>query len=89
MSPAQAVAKCLRSYGTFTGRASQSEFWWFYPVVVTAVCAADEFGTKLAGVTVAALLVLPTLAVTVRRLHDVGDAGSYAFIGLVPIVGQL
>ena len=71
MSPVQAVARCLRSYGIFTGRARQSEFWRFYPVVVTAVCAADQFGTKLAAVMVAALLVLPTLAVTVRRLHDV------------------
>lgn len=92
----EAVKRCLRLYATFQGRAARSEFWWFTVFVYLAVFAgklvagiADaEAGDVLAVLTWLALL-LPALAVTVRRLHDVNKRGWWMLIWFVPLVGPL
>ena len=69
---------CLRHYATFKGRASRSEFWWFYLVVLIGIGAT--YALRLIAPVAAhairdlwdLLLALPHLAVTTRRLHDVG-----------------
>jgi uncharacterized membrane protein YhaH (DUF805 family) len=69
---------CLRHYATFRGRASRSEFWWFYLVVLIGIAAT--YALRLIAPVAAhairdvwnLLLALPHLAVTTRRLHDVG-----------------
>ena len=80
----------LRSYAVFHGRARRREFWMF-----TAVNIAITIALQLAlkshvpyliyslGVTV------PTLAVTVRRLHDGAHSAWWLPFGVVPIIGQL
>jgi uncharacterized membrane protein YhaH (DUF805 family) len=94
-----AVRSVLRQYATFSGRARRSEYWWFFlfTVVVsilTTVIDALVWGTKVEDngpttiITTVALL-LPTLAVSVRRLHDVDHSGWFLLFGLVPIVGWI
>lgn len=69
---------CLRHYATFKGRASRPEFWWFYLVVLIGIAAT--YALRLIAPVAAPvikdvwnlLLALPHLAVTTRRLHDVG-----------------
>jgi uncharacterized membrane protein YhaH (DUF805 family) len=92
MGPDEAVLRCLTKYAVITGRASPAEFWWF-ALAVAAVAAATlgllAVSAPLAGpgLLVLALLVPPLMAVTVRRLHDVGLSGA-VLLCMVPVLGQ-
>lgn len=107
MSFVDSVRLCLSDkYFTFSGRASRSEFWWFYlaSVLVLMVCAVGE-GVVLAlykeegGMIYLLLLlllvmamlalVIPSIAVSVRRLHDTGRSGWWYLLNFVPYVGGI
>lgn len=85
--------KVLQHYATFTGRARRREYWWFtlvnlgVVVVLSLVDAALDTGA-LTGLYSLAVLV-PALAVSVRRLHDTGRSGLWLLISLVPLVGGI
>lgn len=88
-----AVRSCLNQYATFTGRASRSEFWWFYLFCFIASVAANliGFGIGLHYILhdiVALALLLPQLAVGARRLHDIGRSGWWQLIAFT-IIGIL
>ncbi len=85
-------------YALFDGRAGRQEFWMFilFSVIVSAVLsivdgvigtATSGFGL-ISGIYSLAVLV-PTLALGCRRLHDIGQSGWMQLIGLIPIVGAL
>jgi uncharacterized membrane protein YhaH (DUF805 family) len=88
-----AVKTCLSKYVTFSGRASRAEFWyWFLGYIIVAIVAGIIDAYVTSGVLICIVLVgamLPSLAVTVRRLHDVDKSGWYYFIQLIPIVGPI
>ena len=89
----EAVFRCLSKYAVFTGRARPSEFWWFMFLylsvfVLTLAALALSTGLSKAGLLVIAILTAPALAVTVRRLHDIGAVG-WVLIFLVPVIGQI
>lgn len=86
--------KCLkRHYADFKGRARRKEYWMyilFYAIgafIVTLAAGLIKF-PLLASLYSLALLV-PTLAVAVRRLHDIGKSGWWLLIGLVPVAGGI
>ena len=89
MNFGQSLTVCLRQkYADFTGRASRSEFWWFVLFnVLVSLAAAQIHPTVSLLVTLA--LLLPSLGVAVRRLHDVGRNGWWLLLQLVPLVGFL
>ena len=87
----------LSKYVTFSGRASRPEFWWwvlavFLASIVVGLVDAIIFGIEeddpqvLTGLFGLALL-LPNIAVGVRRMHDIGRTGWWLLIAFVPIVG--
>jgi len=84
MTPVQAVETCFRKYVTFRGRATRSEFWWWMLgwAILNLICGQFE---TLGTIEVLALL-LPTLAVAFRRLHDVNRSGANV---LLPIVAWM
>jgi uncharacterized membrane protein YhaH (DUF805 family) len=88
-----AVSSVFTQYTGFSGRARRSEFWWYtlfafvLYLVVALVDAAMK--TTLLGLIVSLGLFLPSLAVTVRRLHDTGRSGWWILIGLIPLVGGI
>jgi len=100
----QSVQVCLRDkYADFSGRAPRSEYWWFALFYAVLICALYFLATITAlamrSASLALILglviflvcigmVVPSLAVTVRRLHDVGKSGWFWFISLVPVVGS-
>ncbi len=99
MSFPQAIQSALRQYAQFTGRAGRAEFWWFilFTVIVQAALGSLNIltprglitiGSSLAGVWAIAML-LPTLAVTVRRLRDAGRSWAELFWLLLPIAGVI
>lgn len=88
MNLVQAVQVCLRKYVDFAGRAGRSEFWWFALFQFVVMLIAAMLGRTVYTI-VGLALVLPSLAVGARRLHDVGKSGWLMLIHLVPIVGLL
>ena len=70
----------LKKYADFNGRASKSEFWCFFVFVIVANAVTGliglllGFGPMLSGL-VGLLLIVPQIAVAVRRLHDLSRAG--------------
>ena len=84
----QAIQHCLRNYATFTGRASRSEFWWFMLFALLASLVASAIDPRLNAV-VTLLLLLPAIAVTARRLHDIDKSGWWQLVNLIPFVGWI
>ena len=67
------------AYAQITGRASRSEYWWFYLFTVLATAAADTLGGSVGNLASLAFF-LPGLALVARRLHDTGRSGWWFFI---------
>ena len=95
-----AVRTCLSKYVDFSGRARRSEYWYFalfnfLVSIVTSILDAvlgTDYDTSSGGLisTIASLaLLLPSLAVGVRRLHDTDRSGWWILLGLIPIVGWI
>ena len=86
MNFGQAIQTCMGKYATFEGRASRSEFWWFYLFTVLVSLAANWVGLVVLGDSMGLatlanlLLLLPILAVEVRRLHDTGRSGWWLLL---------
>lgn len=102
MNFSQAVVNVLKNYATFSGRALRSEYWhWilFYLLAgwVLGILDAAIFGmpTHMHGAVspyysiFVIVTFLPTLAVMVRRLHDINRSGGWIFILLLPVIGML
>ena len=84
----------LKNYAGFDGRARRTEYWMFvlFNVIITVVLDLIGMAVRLVGILgfVYGLAVLiPSLAVGVRRLHDTGRTGWWLLIGLIPIVGTI
>ena len=93
----------LRRYTQFSGRASRSEFWWFQlfivivsiPLYVLSFIAGYTGSSTLALVSAGLSVILwlavivPLIAVTVRRLHDTDRSGWWYLLMLVPFVGLI
>jgi uncharacterized membrane protein YhaH (DUF805 family) len=82
----QAISSCLRKYTEFNGRASRSEYWWFALFCVIVSLAASMLGNWVVQIVNLALL-LPSVAVGARRLHDMGKSGWFQLVWLVPFIG--
>ena len=86
-----ALATCFRQYANFNGRASRSEFWWWFATVsvgtilsqrvVAAVYGDQDSIAQGVPPVLILVLLLPTLAVTARRLHDRNMSGWVQILG--------
>ena len=78
MNPLDATKSCLLHSNTFDGRASRSEFWWFYlfMVIVQQVLNVVAVTLDMIFITLIALLLIPAyFSASARRLHDGGRSG--------------
>ena len=85
MSFVDAIKSGFRNYVTFKGRASRSEFWWWtlFAVLVQSVTAAlDDTVNSIASLA----LLLPGIAVNVRRLHDTDRRGTWLIWPVITLV---
>ncbi len=84
----------LKRYTVFSGRAARTEFWMFtlFNVIVSVVLTAVDMGLGL-GALLSSLyslaVLLPSLGVAIRRLHDTGRSGWWLFIVLIPLIGVI
>lgn len=87
----EAVQSALRRYAELSGRSRRSEYWWFTLAAALANILASIvdgiIGISLFSLLVSLALIVPTFAVTFRRLHDTGRAAWWLLIGLVPLAG--
>jgi uncharacterized membrane protein YhaH (DUF805 family) len=105
-----AIKRGFKKYATFSGRASRSEYWWWYlftflvylvlgvPLYVVGMATSRDGGRTPGALAIPLLILLtvfalgiivPSLALTVRRLHDAGYSGLLALLFLIPYVGGL
>ena len=86
--------KVLRQYADFNGRANRTEFWMFvlFNIIFSIVANILDymFGTTFIFSGIYSLFVLiPSIAVSVRRLHDTGKSGWMLLVSLIPIIGAI
>lgn len=81
----------FKNYVNFEGRATRPEYWWFtlaYAIVNIILSLIPRVGTILSGILGLAVLI-PSIGVGVRRLHDINKSGWWLLISLIPIVGAI
>lgn len=102
MSFIESIKSVFSQYVGFSGRARRSEYWWFalFVFIIEFVLAflgkmngaGDIQGmnifTILTGIFCLAIF-LPSLAVTIRRLHDTGKSGWWVLLYLIPVIGEV
>ncbi len=92
--------KCLTQYADFNGRARRKEYWMFvlFNIIVSSVIGLIlgliEGFTGITGISYISyiyslFILIPTLAVSVRRLHDIGKSGWMQLLMLIPIIGSI
>jgi uncharacterized membrane protein YhaH (DUF805 family) len=89
----QAIQSGFSNYVNFSGRAARSEYWFwivFYLLAVVGTLAIDTMiGFRLTLSIFAIAVLLPTIAVQVRRLHDLDRTGWWILLHFVPLVGAI
>jgi uncharacterized membrane protein YhaH (DUF805 family) len=71
-------------YADFHGRAARTGFWHYILVYLVVSVLLDILGIRLLSTVVALALLVPTLAIIVRRLHDVDSSGWLILVPIVP-----
>lgn len=88
--------KVLKQYFDFDGRARRKEFWMFG--LISAIISYSIMGIAMAtGIEAlmylsyiySLVVFLPSLGVSVRRLHDIGKSGWFILIAFIPIIGAI
>lgn len=90
----------LKKYAVFSGRARRKEYWYYFLInflIITALLLIDnmlgtldkEAGMGLLSGIYALAVLIPGLAVAVRRLHDSGRKGWWVLLTLIPIIGPI
>ena len=95
-----AIEICIKKkYADFSGRASRSEFWFFYLFILigsilTIIADVNMFSHSFdtwgpVNSIYQLLVILPSLAVSARRLHDTNKSGWYILFSIIPIFGLI
>ncbi|NEB00190.1 DUF805 domain-containing protein [Streptomyces sp. SID13726] len=83
----------LKKYAVFSGRARRKEYWMYmlFVAIIYIVLAAIGFAAKMTWLPLIFWvgILLPSLGVTIRRLHDTGRSGWWFLFGFVPLVGGI
>jgi len=88
MTFTESIQTCFKKYAEFNGRATRSEFWWWVLFTFLFSAFLQLLSQKLGSIFSLAVF-LPSIAVTSRRLHDIGRSGWWQLIGLIPLIGWI
>jgi len=88
--------KVLKQYADFSGRARRKEYWMFtlfnviflYGLLLTGAALDSTVLMILGGIYLFGVLI-PSLAVGVRRMHDIGKSGWYILVNFIPLIGGI
>jgi uncharacterized membrane protein YhaH (DUF805 family) len=78
-----AVKACFRKYADFSGRATRTEYWWFFLAVLLGSAVAWLISLRIYTL-FSVVTLLPMIAVGARRLHDTNRSGWWQLLALVP-----
>ena len=85
--------KVLKQYADFNGRARRSEYWYFFLFNILISFAigfiSGLIGLPFLGALYSLAVLIPGIAVAVRRMHDIGKSGWILLAGLIPIIGSI
>lgn len=92
-----AIRSGFSNYVKFSGRSSRSEYWYWVLFILIVQLVLGVIESAVLPITVRGLLVgifglivlLPNIAVSVRRLHDIDKSGWWLLIGLIPLLGVI
>jgi uncharacterized membrane protein YhaH (DUF805 family) len=88
----------LRKYTVFEGRARRAEYWWFvlFNIVISAAIGIVDTvlhlrvnDAGLLGSLYSLAVLIPSIAVAIRRLHDTNRSGWWLFLVFVPLIGGI
>lgn len=84
----------LRNYANFNGRARRKEYWMFtlFNFIVGLVLSILDmaiFGTNILAGLYSLFILIPSIAVTIRRLHDTDRSGWWILLAFVPLIGGI
>ena len=84
----------LKNYATFSGRARRKEYWMFFLIsalisIVLTLLDILEYEAGLFSGLYSLLILIPSIAVVVRRLHDTDRSGWWILISLIPLIGVI
>jgi uncharacterized membrane protein YhaH (DUF805 family) len=84
----------LKKYAVFSGRARRKAYWMFtlFNVIIVIVLGIVEVlvgGPGVVGILYSLAVLIPCIAVSVRRLHDTNRSGWWLLIVLVPLIGPI
>ena len=83
-----AIKLFFTKYADFNTRSRRSEYWWAF--LFGAIASSLAAGSLKDYSWIWSLVVLiPTIAISVRRLHDIGKAGTWYLLNLIPVVGSI
>ena len=88
MTFGESISVCFKKYVGFDGRAARSEFWWFALFTFLVSLALGIISQSLSSLFSLAVL-LPSLAVGSRRLHDTDRSAWFLLLWLVPVIGWI
>ena len=82
----------LQRYTQFVGRAGRAEFWWFFLATfiisaILSILGRASVVFSVLGFIYSLAVLVPSIAVGIRRLHDTARSGWWILIGLIPLVG--
>lgn len=85
----------LKKYAVFSGRARRAEYWYFFlfNMIISIVLGiistiiGDRYG--ILGLVYCLAVLIPGIAVSIRRLHDIGKSGWMLLIGFIPLIGAI
>jgi uncharacterized membrane protein YhaH (DUF805 family) len=97
MSFGQAIASAFRRYIDFSGRSSRSEYWYFYLLYLIGIICLGFLDSALfpgnkwqpLSLAFALVLMLPSLALGARRLHDINRTGWWLLLWILPFIGMI
>lgn len=85
--------KVLKNFADFKGRARRQEYWMFvlFNVLISFGLSAIDLALNInfLGLIYTLIVIVPSIAVVVRRLHDIGKSGINFLFVLIPIVGAI
>jgi len=88
-----AVKTCFSKFATFEGRAARSEYWFFalFLALASAVLTVVDIalGIEVLSLIFSLITLIPSIAVSVRRLHDTNRSGWWYLLIFIPLIGLI